>query len=272
VRSLLEGRRLAELVRRAAAGLDAGGVEAAAILRALGEPVLPALLDAAAALEKGAERDRLVAIVSGFTDRAVPVVLERLGAEESPRRLCGAIRIAGELRHPDAVAPLRALLESGERSVREEALRALAQVGSESAIAAISPALSSHSPALAVSAIHALGSSASAHAAPPLRLALEHALEVRDTARAKELIRALGRLGRAESAPALVALLERRVRIGGGWLRELKSAALAALGGIPGDEAVAALAQAAQSRDTQLRRAAQTTLERRALARARAGS
>jgi HEAT repeat protein len=272
LRSLLEGRRLGDLIHRAAAGLDAGGVEAAPILRALGEPALPALLDAAGALERGAERDRLVTIVSGFAERAVPVVLERLRAEEPPQRLRGAIRIAGDLRHPDAVAPLRALLDAGERGVREEALRALAQLGSESAIAAISPALSSPSPALAVSAIHALGGSASAHAAAPLRGALERALEARDSARAKELIRALGRLGRAEAAPALVALLERRVRIGGGWLRELKSAALAALGGIPGDEAVAALAQAAQSRDQQLRRAAQTTLERRALARARSGS
>jgi hypothetical protein len=66
-------------------------------------------------------------------------------------------------------------------------------------------------------------------------------------------------------------LLERRVRIGGGWLRDLKSAAIAALGGVPGDEAVAALAQVAQTRDAQLRRAAQTALDRRAHLRGRAG-
>ena len=69
-----------------------------------------------------------------------------------------------------------------------------------------------------------------------------------------------------------MSLLERRVRLGGGWLRELRAAAAAALAGIPGDEAVAALAQAAQARDTQLRRAAQTALDRRAQIRPRAGS
>jgi hypothetical protein len=69
-----------------------------------------------------------------------------------------------------------------------------------------------------------------------------------------------------------VGLLERRVRLGGGWLRELRAAAVAALAGIPGDGAVAALAQAAQARDTQLRRAAQTALDRRAQARPRSGS
>ena len=67
-------------------------------------------------------------------------------------------------------------------------------------------------------------------------------------------------------------LLERRVRFGGGWLRELKSAAVAALAAVPGDDAVAALAQAAQARDTQLRRAAQNALDRRAQARTRAGA
>ena len=54
-------------------------------------------------------------------------------------------------------------------------------------------------------------------------------------------------------------------------LRELKLAAAAALAGIPGDDAVGALAQAAQARDAQLRRAAQTALDRRAQALARRG-
>ena len=81
----------------------------------------------------------------------------------------------------------------------------------------------------------------------------------------------LGRLGRPEAGAVLVGLLERRVRLGGGWLREVKAAAVAALGGIPGDDAVAALAQVAQTRDTQLRHAAQTALDRRAHARTRAG-
>ena len=46
--------------------------------------------------------------------------------------------------------------------------------------------------------------------------------------------------------------------------RELKLAAASALGRLPGDEAVGALAQAAQSRDSHIRRAAQIALDRRA--------
>jgi len=271
LRSLLEGERLAYVIRRALSGLEAGDLEANQVLLALGDATVPALLDAAASLEKGAERDRLAAMVVTFGERALPAVLERLAAEEAPARLRAAIRIAGELQHPDVVAPLGSLLEDGERSVREEAVRALVHVGSDAAVAALAAVLGSATPGLAVSALHGLGSTASARAVDPLRRALDLALEARDTARAKEVIRALGRLGRAEAGAALVGVLERRVRLGGGWLRELKSAAVAALGGIPGDEAVAALAQVAQTRDAQLRRAAQTALDRRAHARTRAG-
>ena len=271
LRSLLEGPRLAYVIRRALSGLEAGDLEANQVLLALGDATVPALLDAASSLEKGVERDRLTAMVVTFGERALPAVLERLAAEETPARLRAAIRIAGELQHPDVVAPLGNLLEAGERSVREEAVRALVHVGSDAAVSALAAVLGSATPGLAVSALHGLGSTASARAVEPLRRALDVALESRDTARAKEVIRALGRLGRAEAGGALVGLLERRVRLGGGWLRELKSAAVAALGGIPGDEAVAALAQVAQTRDTQLRRAAQTALDRRAHARTRAG-
>jgi HEAT repeat protein len=271
LRSLLDGARLAYVIRRALSGLEAGDLEANQVLLALGDATVPALLDSAASLEKGVERDRLTAMVVTFGERALPAVLERLGAEEAPPRLRAAIRIAGELQHPDVVAPLAGLLEAGERSVREEAVRALVQVGSDAAVAALAAVLGSATPGLAVSALHALGSTGSARAVEPLRRTLDQALDARDTARAKEVIRALGRLGRAEAGAALVALLERRVRIGGGWLRDLKSAAIAALGGVPGDEAVAALAQVAQTKDAQLRRAAQTALDRRAHLRGRAG-
>lgn len=272
LRSLLEGPRLAYVIRRALSGLEAGELEANQVLLALGDATVPALLDAAGSLEKGVERDRLTATVLTFGERALPAVLERLRMTDSPPRLRAVIRIAGELQHPDVVAPLSVLLEAGERSAREEAVRALVHVGSEAAVAALAGVLGSTTPGLAVSALHGLGSTGSARAVEPLRRTLDAALEARDTARAKEVIRALGRLGRAEAGAALVRLLERRVRIGGGWLRELKSAAVAALGGIPGDEAVAALARVAQTRDAQLRRAAQTALDRRAHARARPGA
>jgi HEAT repeat protein len=272
LRSLVQGERLEYVIRRALRGLEPGDLDASQVLLAVGEATVPALLDAASSLERGAERDRLAALVVSFGERALPVILERLAARDSSPRLRAAIRAAGELQHPNVVPLLGRLLDAEERSVREETLRALVRVGSDSAIGVLARALDSATPGLALSALHGLGSTGSARAVEPLRRALDQALEARDVPRAKEVIRTLGRLGRPEAGRALVSLLERRVRIGGGWLRELKSAAVAALAGIPGDEAVAALAQAAQARDSQLRRAAQTALDRRAQARLRVGT
>ncbi len=270
--SLVQGERLEYVIRRALRGLEAADLEASQVLLAVGEPSVLALLDVASTLERGVERDRLAGLVVTFGERGLPVILDRLAARDSPQRLRAAIRVAGELQHPDVVSPLGRLLDTDERGVREEALRALVRVGSDAAIGLLARALDSTAPGLALSALHGLGSTGSARAVGPLGRALDQALEARDVSRGKEVIRTLGRVGRPEAGRALVSLLERRVRIGGGWLRELKSAAVAALAGIPGDEAVAALAQAAQARDTQLRRAAQTALDRRAQARLRVGS
>jgi HEAT repeat protein len=272
LRSLLEGPRLENVIGRALRGIEAGDLEASQVLLALGAEVVPALLDTASSLDKGTERDRLTAIVVTFGERALPSVRERLDPAEATPRLRAAIRLAGELQHPDVVGPLQGLLGADERSVREEAVRALARVGSDAAIAGLAGVIASEVPGLASSALHGLGSMATPRAVQPLQRALERAIEARDAARAKEVIRALGRLGRSEASGALVSVLERRARIGGGWLRELKSAAVTALSSVPGDEAVAALAQAAQTGDAQLRRAAQTALDRRAHALARAGS
>jgi HEAT repeat protein len=272
LRSLAQGARLRDVLTRALRAGDEADREANQVLLALGNAAVPALLDAAAALESGKERERLVALLVALVDHALPVVVERLRPDDPPPRARAAARIAGELQHADLVAPLAGLLSASDRGVREEAARSLARMGSDAAVDALARALGSEAPGLAGIALHGLGSSGSARAVPPLHQALEAAIEARDLARAKELIRALGRLGRPEAAHGLVGVLERRVRLGGGWLRELKSAAVAALAAVPGDDAVAALAQAAQARDTQLRRAAQNALDRRAQARARTGA
>jgi hypothetical protein len=271
LRSLMQGVRLDDLVLRAARALDEGDLEASQVLLVLGDSAVPALLDGAIALESN-ERERLTTVVLTLVDQALPAVIERLRPGNAPAKVRAAARIAGELQHPDVVAPLASLLAADDRGVREEAVRALVRVGSEPALGALAKALESEAPGLGLAALHGLGSTGSARAVPYLERALARAVEARDVARAKEAIRALGRLGRPEAALALVGLLERRVRLGGGWLRELKAAAVSALAAVPGDEAVAGLAQAAQARDTQLRRAAQTALDRRAQARARVGA
>jgi HEAT repeat protein len=272
LRSLLHGPRLDALVARVAHGLEEGDLEASQVLLALGDSAVPALLDAAISLESNPERERLGKVVMTLGERALSAVIERLHAREDVPRARAAAKIAGELQHPSVVAPLMGLLEAEDRGVREEAVRALVRVGSDEAVAALAELLGSETEGVSLAALHGLGSTGNVRAVPHLERELGRAVAAREVPRAKEAIRALGRLGRPEAAMALVALVERRVRLGGGWLRELKAVAVSALAAVPGDEAVAALAQAAQARDTQLRRAAQTALDRRAQARARVGA
>jgi HEAT repeat protein len=272
LRALMRGAPLEDLVARAARALDDADLGATQVLLAVGDAAVPALLDAVVHEDGNRERQRLEAVLLTLADSALPLVIERLDSRTAPAMLRASARIAGEFQHPDVVAPLAAILEAPDRAVREEAARALARVGSGPAISALAGALESDAPGLGLVALQALGSSGARSAVPHLERMLDKAIRARDAARAKEAIRALGRLGRAEAARTLVALLGRRVGLGGGWLRELKSAAIAALAGLPGDDAVAALAKAARARDSQLRRAAQTALDRRAQARARVGA
>jgi HEAT repeat protein len=272
LRSMVHGALLEDMVERAAQTLDRGDLAASRVLLVVGAAAVPALLDAAVSLEGKQERGRIDAVLLTLVECALPAVIERLGSGEPAPRLRAVARIAGELQHPELVGPLAALLRASDRSVREEAVRGLARIASDAALAELARTLNSDAPGLAGVALQALGGSGRAAALPHLDRVLGNALEARDVGRAKEAIRALGRLGLADAARGLVALLGRRAGLGGGWLRELKSAAVAALAGLPGDDAVAALAKAARSRDSQLRRAAQTALDRRAQARARVGA
>jgi HEAT repeat protein len=97
----------------------------------------------------------------------------------------------------------------------------------------------------------------------PLLHAMREAVQSHQVETAREAIRALGRLARPEATQPLADLLLSKSILKRRRMRELKVAAASALGRIPGDDAVGALAQAVRSRDRQLRRAAQTALDRR---------
>jgi HEAT repeat protein len=162
------------------------------------------------------------------------------------------------------VPSLSALLGGNEASLRQEAAKALARIGDVAAIDALIAALGSTLPDVPNLAVFSLGATGNPRAVPALLHALRESISAGNIDFAREAIRALGRLGRAEATRDLADLLLRRSLLSRRRFRELKLAAASALGQIPGDEAVGALAQAAQSRDPQLRRAAQTALERRA--------
>ncbi len=258
---LAVGPRLDHLIERAAEGSE-DGVHASRALLLLDDDAIRHLVDRAITATDRIQRERLLAVVLAASERALPALLDQLG-DDRPDVVRHAIRLIGDTQHPAAVPRLADGLHHRDAETREETARALVRIGSDEAIAILARASRHEDAGIVALALNSLASTGNVRALPPIENALERAIEAKDVARAKEIIKALGRMQVPEAARPLAALLQRRSRLQR-WLRDLKVAAIAALGGIPGDEAVGALAQAAHYRDAQMRKTAQTALDRRA--------
>ncbi|MDX1650226.1 MAG: HEAT repeat domain-containing protein, partial [Myxococcota bacterium] len=268
--SLAHGDRLEHLIDRACAPGGASSVRATQVLLQLGEEVVPALLGAAVLERDPDRRGQMHGVLIAMGEKTLPELLRAMDADD-PELVRTAVRLAGESQNPGAIARLADLLTSSpDREAREEAAKALVRIGTPRAVELLVRAIDD--PKVGDVAIYCLGACGSARPVEPLVQAMQTAIDAGRLDRAREIIRALGRLGRAEAVPALAALLLRKSVLGRRKLREMKLAAATALAGLPGDEAVGALAQAARSRDPQLRRVAQTALDRRARSLSRTAS
>ncbi|MBW2244278.1 MAG: HEAT repeat domain-containing protein, partial [Deltaproteobacteria bacterium] len=268
LRRLTAGERLDAVIDRAADG-GADAERAANVLAQLGEDGIRALAVCALTEADPERAERLASrlLAQGPAAAQAPV-LERLASpeRETARR---AIRLAERIGTNDAVARIADLLRSEDAFVREAAGAALARLGQPEgaddaqALRALVRALAAADPQLPPLAIECLAATKSPRAVPALASALHAAIEARELENSRDLIRALGELGRPEASTELGKVVLRRDLLGRKRLRELKMAAIRALGQLPGDDAVGVLSQAARLRDTQLRDAAQTALERR---------
>jgi hypothetical protein len=265
--SLCQGDALRDLLERTARGSGVEQVRSAQILMLVGEPAAAAVLDRMPAYPELVQRERLVPLMLALGERAVPELMQRLVRPEREIARSSA-HILGMLQHPGAVQPLAELAAGTDPVLREEAARALVRIGSEDAVNALAGGLRGER-AVAISAAQHLAGTASALAVGPLGHALERALEAKDVDLAKEILRALGRVGRPEANAIFGSVMRRRAGLTGRWLKDVKVAAASALATVPGDQAVALLAEALQSRDEPLRKAAQRALDRRAEAVAR---
>ncbi len=260
---LVRGAHLADLIRRASDASPETSLAAAQVLLHRGEPVVGELLHAVHVEPEPARRERLSGILVSLGERAAQPILEALDGSD-PKLARTALRLAGELQNPRAVARLEQLLGQGPAALRPDAARALARLGAPEAFQSLARAVESPIPDVANAAALALAATGEKRALAPLVRGLRRALGRGEVESARERIRALGRLGRAEAAPELAELLRQRSLFQRGKLRELQAAAAAALAKLPGDVAYGALAQAARSRDERIRRAAQDGLDRRA--------
>ena len=245
------------------------GESAGRVLQKLGPDIVSPLLDYALS-EPEPERFAQLAEHFGNLEASYTTtpVLAALGRSER-QEVLRAIGLAE--RHPslEATGRMADLLRSEDEFIREGAARALARRAAPDggddpqALRGLARGLQSTDPNLSVLCAECLSATGSPRAVPPLAASLHAAVEARDIDTARERIRALGDLGRGEAAGELASLLLTRDWLGRKRLRELKLAACHALGRLPGDEAVGVLSQAAQLRDSQLREAAQTALDRR---------
>jgi HEAT repeat protein len=255
--------RLQDLIDRACAPGAEASVCATQVLLQLGEEMVPTLLAAAEREPDLDRRGQMHGILVAMGNKTLPALLEAMESDQ-PDRVRNAIRIVGESQNPGAVERLAEILIGENVALREEASKALLRIGDQSAVDTLISALKSDISDVPALAAHCLAASASPRAVDPLLEEMEEAMRSQQLGLARELIRALGRLARPEATEALAGILLRKGFLKRRRLRELKVAAASALGRIPGDDAVGALAQAARSRDSQLRRAAQTALDRRA--------
>jgi hypothetical protein len=259
---LASGLRLGELVDRACASDTESSLEATQVLLRLGSGVVPMLFRAVEREADPNRRGQLHGILIAMGESALPELMRAFESRE-PVPVRAAARLAGELQNPKAVPPLAALLEGPEASLRQEAAKALVRIGDPRAIDVLVRALDSSVADVPNLAAFCLGAAGNGRASDALRGSLRRAVGRRRYEFATELVRSLGRLARTEAAGDLAAILAHRgLRYRAQW-RDLKIAAATALGRIPGDEAKAALTEAARRADAPVRRAAQTALDRR---------
>jgi HEAT repeat protein len=250
--ALASGARLQALIDRAQSRETRARVRATQVLLQLGDHAIPALFDRIARSASSETAAQLTATLIALGDAAVGHLARVMGQRDDARSLL-AIRLAGELQHPDLAKPLATALAGERAPLRREAARALAHLGGDVAMHALVDALTSERDDLPDIAVHWLGVLRDPRVVQPLLAVLERATRAGDVSRARDVIRALGALGSERATPRLVALLERRSLLRRRALRELQLAALAALAGLPGREARRAIDRARRHRDAAVR-------------------
>ncbi len=259
------GDRLQEVVRRACDTPPSASVRATQILLQLGAHCMPTLLDALLGEEDPERRGQLNAVLIAMGEKALPEVKDSLLSDDF-RRVRLATRLAGEMQNPACVPYLAELLHDLATPLElvREVAKALVRIGCPSAVTPLADAVRGSRPELASAAAFCLGATGSPRALDVLTDALRRALATGDEVLARECVRALGKLGQPAAIPVLDELISKRSFLGRRRLRDLKLAAVAALGRVPGTEAAALLQRLVSGRaDAQVKRAASSALSRR---------
>ncbi|MGE5236656.1 MAG: HEAT repeat domain-containing protein [Acidobacteriota bacterium] len=279
---LEEARRLAPIVaagdaasRRAAVG---EGAEAAvralraapreahatlvAVLSSLGEPALPAILQALAEEENRAVRKRLLEVVTGHGDRALPYIEPLL---DDPRWYVvrNAIFLLRRIGGPETGAAIKRHLAHDDARVVEEILKALVAVEDPEWLPLLLREIQSEDAARMRVAVDV----ASHIAHPEVVAGLLAALQQRIGIRLREpvvldLLRALGQLKDPAALPALRRVCELRQWRYPFSVSPIRREAALAIAQLPGDQAHEVATGLARDHDAELAAAVRAALHR----------
>jgi HEAT repeat protein len=202
------------------------------LLSTLGANTIGPLLEVLADEPDMAARKALVDLVSDMASKQI----ESLGARLSDPRwyfVRNVVNILGSTRDPAALAHLSRTLRHADARVRRETIRAVGGVRVKYAEDILVSALSDDDGQNVALAARTLGTLGVVEALQPLiEVAQGEGRGSRDVGARIEAIEALGRLGRREAVPVLRELERQRGLMRTGRVREIRTAAEAALAAI----------------------------------------
>jgi len=223
----------------AATVLRWGGLDAA-------EVMLRVLMEA----ESVGPRRILFEVLGGMPE-IYPIVLPYLlgGATHEVRH---AAELAGRLRNPAAIDPLKRRLTDLDERVRAAVIQALAEFPLGEVVESMRIALASPSPSTRFAAVDAIGRRRALGFAMPLLSLLDHE---RDPQVWKAAVRSLALLGTPDALTGLarLALVKRSFLTGKGWSVEQRVEAVRALAQLRGQGARASLERIARETDEPVR-------------------
>ena len=262
VQQLAAGEVLTHLVLFIRQAEEAELPRATRFCLSLGKPVAGRLVDAMLAEENPRTIRRLREVLVSFGSAATSRIAE-LRSARNPAVRRAAIDLARLLDPAHALPHLVALLDDDEPQVQRDALRAIMQMGSDEAFAALQTALTSGAGRTREMIMHSVGTLRDERAAPLFAYIVRQSDHRGDyEAFYRSALETLGHLG-ASSEP-IVQALQGALDRGEWWApvrtRRLRAAAAGALRAIGSHEALTALEAAAAQGSRGVRAAARAAL------------
>lgn len=204
-------------------------VSAARLLESLGPRAIEPMLEQLADEQDMAARKSLIDLLSGIAPRYITEVGEHV-ADSRWYVVRNVVSILGAARSSSAIPYLERTLRNPEPRVRRETIRALANINDRFAHQMLVSALTDDDPQNVQLAARYLGAARVDFAVPALeRVAKGEGYGNRDSGPRVEAIESLGRMGAVSALPTLEALAGRRSLLQGGKMREIRTAAEAAV-------------------------------------------